>query len=239
MEDSVENEYIVTDENGCATDPSIFGEWQYSAETNSLLASFNAFKFPSSDNIRFQCNIRVCFGKCQPVNCGGYNAFGRRRRAITDESQNTSATGRQSSTALAEGDAASGQTREEIIISSNAILTFERRDDRQTGDGGDSKCLAELVIEDNIILIISFSTFGCSTRRRHLCFHDWPHYCPGHHCPFVPCGSSSCCFLLAYGIQETTEGFRTIATSTRIPEPPVRQSRRSIGTHSRLSVITS
>lgn len=67
MEDSVENEYIVTDENGCATDPSIFSEWDYNAETQSLLAGFNAFKFPSSDNIRFQCNIRVCFGKCQPV----------------------------------------------------------------------------------------------------------------------------------------------------------------------------
>lgn len=67
MEDNVENEYIVTDENGCATDPSIFGEWEYNTDTQSLLASFNAFKFPSSDNIRFQCNIRVCFGKCQPV----------------------------------------------------------------------------------------------------------------------------------------------------------------------------
>lgn len=67
MEDNVENEYIVTDENGCATDSTIFGEWDYSGETQSLLASFNAFKFPSSDNIRFQCNIRVCFGKCQPV----------------------------------------------------------------------------------------------------------------------------------------------------------------------------
>lgn len=67
MEDAVENEYIVTDENGCATDPSIFGEWDYNPDTQSLLANFNAFKFPSSDNIRFQCNIRVCFGKCQPV----------------------------------------------------------------------------------------------------------------------------------------------------------------------------
>jgi len=67
MEDSVENEYIVTDENGCATDPTIFGEWDYNPDSQSLLASFNAFKFPSSDNIRFQCNIRVCFGKCQPV----------------------------------------------------------------------------------------------------------------------------------------------------------------------------
>lgn len=69
MEDMVENEYLVTDENGCATDPTIFGEWDYNADTQSLLASFHAFKFPSSDNIRFQCNIRVCFGKCQPVSC--------------------------------------------------------------------------------------------------------------------------------------------------------------------------
>ncbi len=128
MEDSVENEYIVTDENGCATDPSIFGEWEYNSETNSLLASFNAFKFPSSDNIRFQCNIRVCFGKCQPVNCRGYNAFGRRRRRrqISDGRQFNA-----SNTALAENDLGiAGQLREEITISSNPILTFERRDER-------------------------------------------------------------------------------------------------------------
>ncbi|GLH00237.1 Uncharacterized protein GBIM_06671, partial [Gryllus bimaculatus] len=67
IEDNVENEYVVTDENGCATDPTIFGEWGFDASAQTLEASFNAFKFPSSDNIRFQCNIRVCFGKCQPV----------------------------------------------------------------------------------------------------------------------------------------------------------------------------
>lgn len=64
---NIENEYIVTDENGCATDPTIFGEWEHNPETQAMMANFNAFKFPSSDNIRFQCNIRVCFGKCQPV----------------------------------------------------------------------------------------------------------------------------------------------------------------------------
>lgn len=134
-EDSVENEYIVTDENGCATDPSIFGEWEYKSETNSLLASFNAFKFPSSDNIRFQCNIRVCFGKCQPVNCRGYNAFGRRRRRrqISDGRQFNS-----SNTELAENDMRQGQQREEVIISSNPILTLERRDERLS-DGRQSK----------------------------------------------------------------------------------------------------
>jgi len=122
MEDSVENEYTVTDENGCATDPSIFGEWDYNPETQSLLAGFNAFKFPSSDNIRFQCNIRVCFGKCQPVNCRGYNAFGRRRREIDS---------RNSTTAVEVAESVNeGQMREEITIQSNAILTFERREER-------------------------------------------------------------------------------------------------------------
>lgn len=129
MEENVENEYIVTDENGCATDPSIFGEWDYNPDSNTLMASFNAFKFPSSDNIRFQCNIRVCFGKCQPVNCRGANAFGRRRRReITDESQkaNKSIATRSTNDDLN----LEGSLREEITISSNAILTFERRDGR-------------------------------------------------------------------------------------------------------------
>lgn len=134
MEDNIENEYVVTDENGCATDPSIFGEWDYSPETNSLLASFNAFKFPSSDNIRFQCNIRVCFGRCQPVNCRGYNAFGKRRRRREIGDTNSSST----SVALPKDDSGIlGQLREEITISSNAILTFEKREDR-LGDGSDS-----------------------------------------------------------------------------------------------------
>lgn len=123
MEDNVENEYEVTDENGCATDPSIFGEWEYNPDQQALLASFNAFKFPSSDNIRFQCNIRVCFGKCQPVNCRGYNAFGRRRRQI--EGSNSSLTDVEVAEATLEG-----QLREEITIQSNAIFTVERREER-------------------------------------------------------------------------------------------------------------
>ncbi|CAH0390731.1 unnamed protein product [Bemisia tabaci] len=126
MEDSVENEYIVTDENGCATDPSIFGDWDYNPDTQSLLATFNAFKFPSSDNIRFQCNIRVCFGKCQPSDCRGYNAYGkRRRRDLRYVSKN-------SSTDVSEALLA-GQLREEITIQSNAILTLERSEERVAG----------------------------------------------------------------------------------------------------------
>ena len=67
MDDTGSNLYEVTDEDGCATDPDIFGEWKFDRARNALSSTFNAFKFPSSNNIRFQCNVRVCFGKCQPV----------------------------------------------------------------------------------------------------------------------------------------------------------------------------
>ena len=117
MEDEGEFQYEVTDANGCATDPSIFGNWEYDPHAKQLMARFNAFKFPSSNNLRFQCNIRVCFGSCPPVNCDGVDAYGRRRRReVRDED-------------LLLTDAfKEGALREEIMVQSNAILTFEKRD---------------------------------------------------------------------------------------------------------------
>ncbi len=117
MEEDGEFQYEVTDANGCATDPSIFGNWEYDPHRKSLMARFNAFKFPSSNNLRFQCNIRVCFGSCPPVNCEGVDAYGRRRRRqVRDED-------------LVLTDAfKEGALREEIMVQSNAILTFEKRD---------------------------------------------------------------------------------------------------------------
>lgn len=55
------------------------------------------------------------------VNCRGYNAFGRRKREIArDDKPDEDAL-----------DATQkGQLREEITIESNAILTFERREER-------------------------------------------------------------------------------------------------------------
>ena len=70
-EDNDQTVYTVTDDNGCATDPEIFDEWQYDRERGFLTAVFDAFKFPDSSTIKFKCNIRVCFGQCQPQNCAG------------------------------------------------------------------------------------------------------------------------------------------------------------------------
>lgn len=55
------------------------------------------------------------------VNCRGYNAYGRRRREIAVH--NTTAVDITESFN-------EGQLREEITIQSNAILTFERREER-------------------------------------------------------------------------------------------------------------
>lgn len=63
------------------------------------------------------------------MNCRGYNAFGRRKRAIEDPKNKTDD--------AIEGDLLIGQLREEITIQSNAILTLEKREERfpdsQTG----------------------------------------------------------------------------------------------------------
>ncbi len=93
--------YTVTDENGCATDPRLFREWRYDRQNNYLTAIFDAFKFPDSNTIKFRCNIRVCFGQCQPQNCAGRNAFGRRKRESEHE---------------IEGQVYTGQLREEIQV---------------------------------------------------------------------------------------------------------------------------
>lgn len=226
MEENVENEYIVTDENGCATDPSIFGEWEYNSDTNTLMASFNAFKFPSSDNIRFQCNIRVCFGKCQPVNCRGGNAFGkRRRREITDESQqqNRSLVKRQTSN---DDLGLEGTLREEITISSNAILTFEKRDGRYSNSDNRKFFYFKSLREDLFInneFIYSSETCG-SACRRHLRVDDWFNNSTDYN-SIVGFGSRcSGCLLLAYGLQTTTKGSWSITTSTRVSKSALCQS---------------
>ncbi|KAK8736180.1 hypothetical protein OTU49_004861, partial [Cherax quadricarinatus] len=121
--DGTDNEHLVTDENGCATDPSIFGEWeQDDGEGKALVALFSAFKFPSSNSIRFQCNVRVCFGRCHPVNCNGYDAFGRRRRRQVEEDAEV---------LYRPESVYDGQLRE-IQVSSQAILTVESRSERFT-----------------------------------------------------------------------------------------------------------
>ncbi|QQP34980.1 Putative LOC101893139, partial [Caligus rogercresseyi] len=111
-DNNIEAEYAVTDANGCATDPDIFQEWKLDRSTGYLTALFDAFKFPDSNDLKFKCIVRICFGQCQPQNCGGRNAFGRRRK--------------RESSHIIDGKVYTGQLREETDVYSNAIRTQER-----------------------------------------------------------------------------------------------------------------
>ncbi|XP_064459913.1 uncharacterized protein LOC135370150 isoform X1 [Ornithodoros turicata] len=149
MDNEEETQYEVTDANGCATDRTIFDNWEYDPENKVLMARFNAFKFPSSNNLRFQCNIRVCFGSCPPVHCDGVDAFGRRRK------RQATGTDLQLGTSFQEG-----QLREEIMVQSNAILTFDKKENQvaPTTEAGpevteiDSVCLPKLGLIVSLVI---------------------------------------------------------------------------------------
>ncbi|XP_047739045.1 uncharacterized protein LOC108675679 isoform X3 [Hyalella azteca] len=136
--DGEDIDYQVTDERGCASDPAVFEEWQLDQD-KALVANFNAFKFPSSNSIRFQCNVRVCFGKCQPVNCDGYDAFGKRRRRQAAE---------EDAEIFFEDESTYDSQLREINVYSQSILTIESRTGRLTAPqevqtGPDEVCVSK------------------------------------------------------------------------------------------------
>lgn len=140
--DGEDIDYLVTDEKGCAADPGVFQEWKVDAE-KELVADFNAFKFPSSNSIRFQCNVRVCFGKCQPVNCAGYDAFGKRRRrqALEEDAE-----------IFFDGELTYDSQLREINVYSQSILTIESRTGRLTAPEG----ILFIIIMCNLIENIAY-----------------------------------------------------------------------------------
>lgn len=70
--------------NRCPVDNSIFPNFYQSG--NALESSYEAFRFTESYGVIFQCNVKYCIGKCEPVICGvgrdNIESWGRRRRSI-------------------------------------------------------------------------------------------------------------------------------------------------------------
>lgn len=66
----------LVDDLGCVTRPKIMGKFQKIKDFGSSAsvvsyAYFQAFKFPDSMNVHFQCVIQVCRFKCPEPQCGG------------------------------------------------------------------------------------------------------------------------------------------------------------------------
>ncbi|XP_001604126.2 uncharacterized protein LOC100120484 isoform X1 [Nasonia vitripennis] len=53
------------------------------ADNRSLVAEFRAFKFPSSQHVRFNVIVKFCLERCQPTKCvDGVLSYGRKRRSV-------------------------------------------------------------------------------------------------------------------------------------------------------------
>lgn len=86
--------FEIIDENGCPVDVSIFPAFQLNG--NALESTYEAFRFTESYGVIFQCNVKYCIGRCEPIMCGtqqqtsqqgifgrdssGLQSYGRRRR---------------------------------------------------------------------------------------------------------------------------------------------------------------
>jgi len=84
----------LVDERGCVSRPKIMSPFKkvknFDATANVLaFAYFQAFKFPDSMNVHFQCVVQVCRGACPEPQCPGSGGGG----VLAQQSQNTDSYG--------------------------------------------------------------------------------------------------------------------------------------------------
>lgn len=151
------------------------------------------------------------------VNCRGYNAFGRRRRDVNSEINDTS---------LSITDNYEGQLREEITIQSNLIFTLEKQE-RLTADPAESKTIffSPLILMRKFLkfLITAMWFFFCfsscsSKSGRHLRFYGRLCDSISNYSTLGTSRCSYCCFMLANGVSSPAKDCWTTATPTRVPK---------------------
>ncbi|XP_013782184.1 uncharacterized protein LOC106466448, partial [Limulus polyphemus] len=81
--------FRIIDEDGCPVDRSIFP--QFVQAEKGLESTYEAFRFTESYGVIFQCNVKYCIGKCEPVSCSEnkeeYMSWGRRKRDLQPEKE--------------------------------------------------------------------------------------------------------------------------------------------------------
>ncbi|XP_074599209.1 trynity [Brevipalpus obovatus] len=75
--------FEIIDDHGCPVDSTIFPSFMENG--NALESTYEAFRFTESLGVIFQCNVKYCIGKCEPVICGvgreNIESWGRKRRS--------------------------------------------------------------------------------------------------------------------------------------------------------------
>ena len=73
-----QNEIMLLDSNGCPTEGQIMGPLTKQTGTvkKTLVANFDAFKFPTSEVVQFRALVTPCMPRCQPVQCVYQDYYG-------------------------------------------------------------------------------------------------------------------------------------------------------------------
>lgn len=90
-------EQPLINKDGCAVDPEIMGGFEYSKSKTTAKVSFQAHKFPYTESVYYQCNVKLCInhaGGCDDVppvcDSEGNNILKRKRRdTVTIEEDGT------------------------------------------------------------------------------------------------------------------------------------------------------
>lgn len=80
LDGATDTELLLIDARGCPADPSIMSEMRRDVENNkTLLSSFDAFRFPTSQMVQFRALVTPCMPKCEPVVCDILDYTGQTR----------------------------------------------------------------------------------------------------------------------------------------------------------------
>ncbi|XP_065173640.1 uncharacterized protein [Atheta coriaria] len=82
MTETSQDSILLLDDRGCPTNLDAFPglKKQVDGDSIKLTSSFQAFKFSSSNVIRFSVTVTFCEQKCPDVDCGGETFYNRMRR---------------------------------------------------------------------------------------------------------------------------------------------------------------
>ena len=65
-----QTEIVLLDSNGCPTEGQIMGPLTKTKNSGkTLVANFDAFKFPTSEVVQFRALVTPCMPRCSPVEC--------------------------------------------------------------------------------------------------------------------------------------------------------------------------
>ncbi|XP_076358700.1 uncharacterized protein LOC143251174 [Tachypleus tridentatus] len=80
------NSITLLDDNGCATEPSVFPLITRAPNSKDLKGKFAAFRFSDDSIVKFKVTVKFCLAECKPVKCVGSGklGYGRKKREVSD-----------------------------------------------------------------------------------------------------------------------------------------------------------